>query len=112
MPPVKLETLYYIKGGIHTLRLFNCNDTILSYLIHCLGNQITDCLIIIGRYCPDLRYLFFILCRIGELFYLFYYHINCLFNPPLYLHGVCTCGNTLHTLSVYSLCKDCSSCSS
>ena len=55
---------------------------------------------------PDLRDIFFVLCRFGYLFQFFNHQINGLFNAPLDGHGVPSRGHQLRPLTIDGLPQD------
>ena len=64
---IKLHTLNNIKSGIHGFCFFNGDNTFFPNFIHCLGNDIADGLVIVGRDSTNLGNLFLLFGRFGNI---------------------------------------------
>ena len=99
---VELHALYNGQAGFHTLGLLNGNNAFLAYLLHSIGNVVTD-FSICGRNSSNLSNLRFAVYRLGYGLNLLNQGLNCSLNTLLQYHWVSASSYVSHTLMNHSL---------
>ena len=95
---VKLHTLHHFQGGLQTLGLFHGDDPVFAHLLHGVGNEVTDLLVVVGGDGGHLGDLLPVLDLPAHGLEMLHHGIHGLINAPLEAHGVGAGGNVLHTL--------------
>ena len=67
VPPVELHPLDDLEGRLHRLGLFDGDDPVLADLLHRLGDEVADGLVVVGGDGRDLGDLLLVLGRLGHL---------------------------------------------
>ena len=99
--------------SVAALALLYCDDPVLAYLAHCVGNQLTYFWVIVGADSSNLLYLVIVVINLlGVGLDVFYNSCYSLVDTTLQVHRIGTCGNVLQAYVDNALCKDGSGCCS
>src|SRR5215467_8643756 len=85
---VELHALDHVEYRLRGLGLFHGDDAVLAHLLHGLGNEAADGLVVVGGDGRDLRDLLLVLRRLGHLLQLFRHEIHGAVDTALEAHGV------------------------
>src|SRR5215472_17175365 len=85
---VELHALDHVEYRLRGLGLFHGDDAVLAHLLHGLGNEAADGLVVVGSDRRDLRDLLLVLRRLGHLLQLFRHEIHGPVDTALEAHGV------------------------
>ena len=92
---VELHAFDDLEGGFHGLGFFNGDDAFLADLLHGLGDDVADGLVVVGGDGADLGDFLVVLDRLGDLLQLCNDGFNGLVDAALDLHRVVAGGNQL-----------------
>ena len=96
---VKLHTLNHVNARLGALGLLDGDDTVLFYLLHRLGNELADSIIVIGAdACHILNLTEVVTNLLGLLLDTVNNDLDGLVDTTLYIHGVSTGSHVLQTL--------------
>ena len=97
--PVEAHPLDHLEGGLDALGLFHGDDAVLAHLLHGVGDQVADGLVVIGGDGGHLGDLLLALGRLGDLLDLLDHRLDRLVDAPLQGHGVAPGRHVLHALA-------------
>ena len=85
---IELHPLDDVEGRLHPLGFFDRDDAVLAHLLHGLGDQFADGLVVVGGNRGDLGDLLLVLGGLRQLLQLFDHLLHGLLDAPLEPHGV------------------------
>ena len=96
---VELHALHDVQHGVGGLGLFDRDDAVLAHLLHGLGDQVADGLVVVGGDGGDLGDLLLVLGRLRELLQLLDHGVHGGVDAALEAHGVGARGDVLEALA-------------
>src|SRR5438067_2029867 len=94
---VELHALDDLEGSLDRLGFFDGDDAVLPDLLHGLGDQVADGLVVVRRDRGDLSDLLFVLGGLGHVLQLLDHRVDRLLDPPLQPHRVRAGSHVLET---------------